>query len=762
MKNLTDHIGRTRRWMVIGLLLSLFVSSFNVAYGQTPRTVQETIDECSLDTIQKTIGGLDLSPEKVKKLLGELGKAGYSEVSQSSDLDEKVINALVSQCHKTRLFKVLSDFGILPDADSEATDEAAEEEPPSICVFNDIATTFTKRKSTNIDVNALQSLLIAHGFMTDSQDGILGTESFQGLERLCHYLEKNNLLADAKSEDMPTIQLFKDRLNSTKPDGKEFSELQLTAQKLTAQTTNIELDPAGCGCSGDFKASVYGFLPHWITMGIEQTVDLSNLNGIGFFALQLGNDGNIQNDSLLGNNPNTKKTESESRIARVITSSKKHRVKFDITYHMTEWQKWDEAIISKAATEISGSFLREFQDSSLEDDNFSLSRFLRKNMPFVEDYTTVGADGINLYFDNVGAKVEDQEKSKIWRQHAKSIVDFVKAVKLSVDEGLAGKDRKYRINIILGLGWKGIKEAAENGQNAELPGLDPTFFSDLTPIFGGKLLDVESEPLIQNMFIFLPRNTSSFPRITSYSKKLLRLSIEEAFDGSGALRKTVLDMTVPILSTEENEISPNYFNIRENDEDSKSTTGNEVNPKDNKKRGYFTEDLIYLEHNFKGVGLWPLPLQPKEKEGGNAEMIGKRLVEEYAIPNAVVAFSTEIEHTSPKISGIVLEFGKYIEQTCNFVCPNRWKFRIVFDVLLGLAVFFALLYPWKCRLREIFKQRTGLFFGYGSITFFSWALLAICDPFTKDQARYVPWIMLFIVFVFGVWKYIESRRDPLP
>jgi hypothetical protein len=573
-------------------------------------------------------------------------------------------------------------------------------------------------------VKEIQLQLKAGGYLTDQVDGIFGPQTYHALARLCRYLAAEGLL---KPQEPVEGAASSARVAASSLAVLLIRGLEQTENEL-GQISKISLDAGDCGCSRDFSALSYGFLPYWLADGSARVVDYSVLDRIGFHGLQL-KDGKIVNDSRWSED-----SDSGSYIARFISTAHRHRVKVDVTFYSADWMKWDTDKIGNAVKAISKSIRQEFRDDS-RGDGFSavLERLLRKLLPFVEDNSTVRADGINLYFDSYENASDAPRLREIVETLAKN---------------LQRKRPDAQINIMLGLKWPRLKVVDKNSK-VNIEGIDKQLFIELEDILvakSGSAPDAESDTdMIENVFVFLPQNTEKYSKNTSYSKKLLRRTIEDAFDGKGANRRTVLRKTVPIISTLPDEEQHDYFSEGEQ----------------------FVEDLIYLQDNFAGVGLWPLPMEPRgddakdeasqdeatENEAAvdglaesDAGAIGARLIEVYGAGTGSGLLDAEIEFFRQKL--------------CEFACPNRWLFRIAFDFLAALLVVYALLAVWNCKLRKFYQRRFPYFLAYVLATSMIFGVSLACDPFWIQRGNFVMLATIVLLVTYIGVRYIGRAKRP--
>ena len=585
---------------------------------------------------------------------------------------------------------------------------------PPDCSVPSIRASFDKETKSR-DITTIQTELKAAGYLTDQIDGKLGTQTYHALARLCQYLAAEGLL---KPQEPVEGAASSAREATSSLAGLLIKGLEQTASEL-GQTSKISLDAGDCGCSRDFSALSYGFLPYWLADGSDQTVDFSVLDRIGFHGLQLDKDGKIKNDSRWSEG-----SYSGSYIARFISSAHRHRVKVDVTFYSSDWKTWDADKVGNAVKAISKSIRQEFRDDSRDDDGSAvLGSLLRKLLPFVEDNSTVRTDGINLYFDN----------------YENAAAPKLREIVKTLHKNLQQKRPDARLNIILGLNWSRINEASRNGSLDDIKGIDKALFTALEDILVAKSGSDPDADMIEHVFVFLPQEN------TSHAKKLLRRVIERAFDGKGANRRTVLRKMVPIITTLPDAVPADYFN----------------------EGGQFVEDLIYLQDNFAGVGLWPLPMEPQDDDAkdeaskdeatesetpaddlaeSRAEAIGARLIDVYGAGTGSGLLDAEIEFFQQKL--------------CDFACPNRWLFRIAFDFLAALLVIYGLLAVWNCKLRKFYQRRSPYFIAYGLVTSMIFGVSLVCDPFWKQRENVVMLVIIVVLVAFIAVRYIGRAKRP--
>ncbi len=296
-------------------------------------------------------------------------------------------------------------------------------------------------------------------------------------------------------------------------------------------------------------------------------------------------------------------------------------------------------------------------------------------------------DGINLYFDEYTLSADSNR-----------LVDIVE----SLAEELKKKGSAAKLNIILGL---------------DRPGISKEHFIKFKVHFN-RLRDilVDEDETIENVFIFLTKDTSK-------SKKALRQVVENAFRGDE--RKKVLRKIVPIIKLAEIDLEPS--------------------PGNDKGESQFDDDLVYLNDNYAGVGLWPLPL----KSTSDAKKIEDALINNYRADDGLNYLGEKLNEYAPGL--------------CKFVCPNRILFYLASGLLAGLLVIYALLALWNCRLREIYRRNFFYFLALFILIPLILVISLVCDPaWDKRIDRVVIGVLLLVIVGIG-WRSIRKAvQPPLP
>lgn len=242
---------------------------------------------------------------------------------------------------------------------------------------------------------------------------------------------------------------------------------------------------------------------------------------------------------------------------------------------------------------------------------------------------------------------------------------------------------------------------------------DQIFLSDLEVLLIDEADDMAP---IDHILMFLQESTSK-------NKKILRRKIEDEF--RGAHRRDVMRKVIPIISP-----MGHQFDVQ----------NGKVVP-----FAQFKDDLIYFQDNFAGAGLWPLPLDTDP----DFDTIREHIIELYSA------------EATDNLLGTLS--NTYVPQLCQFACPNRWLFRLSFDLLLGLLVVYLVAAVWINYLRALYKRYWRYFAAY-LLLFMGVVLISLaCDPYWRARADLVMAGIIISVFtVVVVNRVYKATRPPLP
>lgn len=199
---------------------------------------------------------------------------------------------------------------------------------------------------------------------------------------------------------------------------------------------------------------------------------------------------------------------------------------------------------------------------------------------------------------------------------------------------------------------------------------------------------------------------------TTYDKKMLRLNIENGLHGKDRMR--LLRNVAMVLTY------------------------------DGRNESQLLDDVIYAKDNFGGIGFWTQSVAPGDAvvaEDGSLTVIGSMLGGNYMnTVNGAIALKPA---------------------ACQLVCPNRWAFRIAWDIFLLLLLASIPLYVLVCDWRNLFNKHFLYFLGgvVAPFLLLTFALL-FCDPAWEKISKGNGLLILVIAIVLAyiVWNYYDKKR----
>ncbi len=375
--------------------------------------------------------------------------------------------------------------------------------------------------------------------------------------------------------------------------------------------------------------------------------------------------------------------------ADFINVARKHGTKVDLVIYKNDWEKWRADIAAKDYSGIDTATSNIVQAVREKLDNSFFNRHKAIFSLGTSETPSMG-DGVTLFFDGYP---NDDEASEF-------LLRFVKTLK----KKLRAAGQHYLLNMVvppeaIGEGFYTFKYLSL--VIPDLPSNSPGYEENN---------DVD-------LFLVLMEAP------TTLSKKALRQRIENRFTGNklyrAIQRRNLLRKIVPVLM-------PDASDARQ-----------------------YAEDVIYLEDNFGGVGLWPLPAI---KEGGKEGQF-KTTNTVAETENASLTEFYQVDGATPPSALRTL------------VCPNKWAFRIAFDVMTFLLVGFGVLAIFLCALRKFWERYAWYFLALVLL----WVGLALAilffDPFYAALAQgNGPLILLVLAnllyVAFAIINRKRSARQP--
>ncbi len=481
-----------------------------------------------------------------------------------------------------------------------------------------------------------------------------------------------------------------------------------------------------CQCSrrwdsvGRNHFSVYGFYPSWLSAaGTEKRVQgasdgFPSQNGEALpeqeqargLSLDFGIFTRLGYFALELNKDGKildRKHWSEARGARrFIRMAHKYLTKVDLVIEARYWQSWGQTEQAQAVAEIL---------SLLEPDSREFKRGLI-------------ADGITVYFPGFEGSRPQQHKRIVdflTQLHGKiRLVEEDQRNSLSgyLDKQLSDWDNRLSLNILV------------SAANLDLYPMEPDTKSSGNPKFLGDLKDVlvGDEQIVDLVLVLLGQPVVDV-------RKKLRLTLENEFQGEDHIN--VLRKIVPV-------IPPNGHKAQDQ-QVINSKWGSADDPYQQ-----LQHDLFYFRDNFRGVAFWPaIPVMNGEQDLVQAGEVNERLI---------TVFSQSDEQGE---GGWIDELTG--QDPCVFVCPNRWYLKVVFFVLLGGLVLFALLAYWSCSIRTLLMKNVLPVLAFVALLILIFVAFITCVPTWQDHQTMILMSLLMVIIGFSLFYYIRKvKQGPLP
>lgn len=552
-------------------------------------------------------------------------------------------------------------------------------------------------------------------------------------------------LAGLAGVEYPSQRLFREALLSASTENGEqpFSTFVTeriidAAGKVAPEAleprdySKIAITDPKCNCTPELlrpDQHVYGFFPFWHAPRLEERlpegaepdplrqVDFGMISDLAFYGLEFTYPRDAQGNGTLQLN-NTAQWQDAKRD--FINTAHRFRAKADLAFDMRDWNLWSDKAVETAISII----VREIEP--FERLAAISPRNIGKAIPTLFD--PVRPDGITLLFPDYQGTLRTTDPAQ--------------------PNGLSSKDIQQMINII-----KGIYERLPDREGVRInvafdfpivdrsledPLLDDLFQLLVTHpyVLRKETGDQETSPLpererleakvISKVLVFLERPTSA-------AKKGLRYRMEQGFF-HGKEREEVLRSIIPILHpTGHREIL-------------QTTKANPLRTEPPREFSQFTNDVVYFQDNFAGIGFWPVP------DSTSADL-----------PDLKRIIAGEFNATPwlHPFTGI----QSALKSVCDQVCPNRAA--IMLTTVAAFVVMLVILHQ-SFYVGWVYTLGFRVFYAFGMVGAINVAVLLSlfalwrCDPFST-----APKIMLLVfvgllgmVWLHTVYRKIKSPRKP--
>jgi len=394
---------------------------------------------------------------------------------------------------------------------------------------------------------------------------------------------------------------------------------------------------------------------------------------------------------------------SEERGAgRFIQQAHRYLTKVDLVIDARYWQRWGEKEQTQAIAEI-----------------WSL---LDPSSPALP--TGMIPDGVTIYFPGfVDSAPQKHQRivdlltqlhdriSLAGKVHPNSLIG-------NLGEKLSGRDNRLSLNILI----------SADGLDQYPLEPDKRLMGNLKFLGGLKELLVGDKQIVDLVLVLLGQPSVDV-------KKKLRLTVENEFQGEE--RINVLRKIVPV-------IPPNGH-----EEQDRQAINSKWGSADDPYQ-QLHHDLFYFRDNFRGVAFWPaVPATNEAQDLKQTGMVNERVI-------AVFSQSDE-----QREGDWISEFLG--EDPCVFVCPNRWYLKILFFLLLGGLMLFALLAYLSCRVRTLLIRNVLPVLALAGMLVLMFTAFIICVPTWQDHQTEILVSLLALIVGFSLFYYIRKvKQGPLP
>ena len=152
------------------------------------------------------------------------------------------------------------------------------------------------------------------------------------------------------------------------------------------------------------------------------------------------------------------------------------------------------------------------------------------------------------------------------------------------------------------------------------------------------------------------------------------------------------------------------------------------------------DDIVYAKDNFGGIGFWPQPfgVAGNVADNGISEALNKNYLDD-----------VDVVESSLKPT------------VCHFICPNRWGFRIAWEIVAFTLLACVLLYFRKCEFRVLLDKHF-IYVIAGIVTPFFLLSMALmyCDPFLAEFSKGHGFLMILVValIVYSIWNHQDKKK----
>ncbi len=529
---------------------------------------------------------------------------------------------------------------------------------------------------------------------------IAAAPATQGVPDAAQTEDINAALTALIGVEYPTARLF-DAAVAPIATGPIANDIRASAT-ISADNVNDDFDTnialPDCGCAGrrDDNSLVYGFMPFWLAPPAagaseappaeeaeeENPAPPGRLIDFGLVnrAAFYGLEFTVNEDGNLALHNETAWTAGRRDF---VNAAHQHRAKADLAITLTGWDSWSDVQIATAVQNITAMTAPFARTDSTD------LRSLWAAFPTILDAPQ--PDGVTFVINGY----DGTQRSVPGIERLTSLITLLQPA-------LAARNQTINLAFDLNI--------------ADTRGDHPVF-SDLETLLTG------AKPLVDYVLIFLERPTTD-------TKKTLRARMENGVF-RGIDRARVLRRIIPVVPPAGHE---------------HVLQGQAANaPLGSAPPGPFsqlTDDLVYFQDNFAGIGFWPAP----DPSGSETDAINAIFQEQWF---------------KPIMPEFLASFEADAERACTFICPNRSYFAaamlLIFLVTAGVI--------WRS-FYSGFMDKVAFKFGVAwigsGLIFVGLLALTICD----SGATVPPFLLLativLMVLLILFHIYQGAKNGPKP
>ncbi|MBB3193214.1 hypothetical protein [Roseateles terrae] len=481
------------------------------------------------------------------------------------------------------------------------------------------------------------------------------------------------------------LEVFFDSLLA--PDNLRDAVAAATKLHPVAESRPLRLSAEGCQCAPGHKNNeVIGVIPFWRAEETPMPINFNLFTRLQYMGVVLKDDGGY---------------DLPADWNGAVSGFSREAQRFDVAMDLVVYRRaWTPLLNQPEATQI--TMINNAAETAVrmvtqerDDTQTWMNRLLFK--PGVDAGGRVFG-GLTIFFEDAPTEGRDRER---YTRFLQRFVDQVLTrmqqdgrsfrLNLVVPDQQLGEQPPYSYEWLMGLKLRGERKDRHHLRDT-LPGSrepDYTGTGDVTVQF---LVLMSGDPDTQ--------------------KKALRRSIDLTRQVQGVRRIDFLDSLLPVVV---------------------HATSPEAAPAN--VTASMARDFPYIEWNYGGIALWPLPL---EKVGMGAQVI-------------------------TPLTQYFLDTPSNREKACAWICPNRLPLRLLAQTLLLGCMAAAMVYALNCRVR-----RVGLIYlvVLGLVALLTAALclmLLTCDPALSwlRDSPYVPVVALVLVVGICVYLFLQFKAPEL-